>query len=445
MIISSGSIALMQFADRVFLTWFDANAMGAAFSSSHILWLFAAFPFSIAGYANAFVSQYNGAGQYRQAGKIIWQGVFLGLGLMPVFLLLSPFNIHLFRLFRHTPEMTLLENSYLYYSLWGIGALIANEALASFFVGQKKVNIVMAINIIGVILNIILDYIMIFGIHGFCRWGINGAAIATTISQWIRFLIFVTLMFLDDARQKRFGIWEGCRLDWKCMKRLVKFGGMGGINSTVEMLGFSFFIMIIAMIGEQENAATAIAFNLNALTFMPVLGTGVAVITLVGNQIGAGHPQLARRATFSALLLGIIITGLFVFLFFFFPDICLFPYLKNDIAGFASLRRMTTVILRFVALYLFFDSITIIFASAIKGAGDIKFIMLTTIIMYSILILLLWIDMNYYAIGIYGYWGILTVFTLCLSIIFSFRFFQGKWMRMKLTEPDLSGPDSMRE
>ncbi|MDD3588476.1 MAG: MATE family efflux transporter, partial [Thermoguttaceae bacterium] len=78
MIISSGSIALMQLTDRVFMTWLDPMAMGATFSAGNFLWFFVAFPFFVAGYCNAFVSQYNGSRQYDKIAPIVWQGIFLG-------------------------------------------------------------------------------------------------------------------------------------------------------------------------------------------------------------------------------------------------------------------------------------------------------------------------------------------------------------------------------
>ena len=436
MIISSGSIALMQFTDRVFLTWYDTAAMGASFSAAHILWIFGAFPFSIAGYSNAFVAQYNGARQYSKIATIVWQGFFLGVVVMPVFLLLSPLNHYLFEFFGHDPELTNLESVYLYYLLWGMAPFIGNEAIAAFFSGQKKMATVMNVNLFSVLVNIILDYIFIFGIRGYCEWGLAGAAIATTISQWVRLFIFLFLMFREDWKTGRYHVWRSCRFNGPAFYRLIKYGGMCGVQFVVEMVSYSSFVLLIGMVGAQENAATAIAINLNTLTFLPITGIGVVVVTLVGNHLGANDPQMARRATLTALRFACFITGLFVILFLFFPDLLLAVYAKANPEEFEPLRRMTIILLRFVSLYLFFDTVNIIFSSAIKGAGDTRFVMLTTFITGPLLVLFVWLGLKYFNGGLYWCWTVASSWTFTLCVVYMIRFLLGKWMTMRLDQHD---------
>ncbi|MDO4587599.1 MAG: MATE family efflux transporter [Planctomycetia bacterium] len=435
MIISSASFALMQFADRVFLTWFDTRAMGASFSAGMFIWVFVAFPFSIAGYANAFVSQYNGAKEYHKIGKIVWQGILLGFVAMPIVLAFSPFFQSIFLFFRHSEEMSILETTYLYYSVWGIGPMIANEALVAFFCGRKKMRIVMTVNLLAVFLNIVLDYYLIFGINGYFRWGVAGAAIATSISQWVRFFCFFASIIWESRQKDFYGFWSGFGFHRQPMTQLLRFGGMGSIQFVIDMVQSSIFIQFIGMVGEKENAASAIAFNLNSLSFMPIIGAGVAVVTLVGNYLGENRPYLARRAAISAMEIATFLSGFFVLLFVFYPDLLLTAYTKQNPEAFEPLREMTITLLRFVAAYIFFDTINIIFCSAIKGAGDTRFIMLVTLIMSPFLVFPTIIGVQYYHFGVYWCWLVLTVWICIFSIIHGFRFFQGKWMLMRLNDP----------
>ncbi len=432
MIISSGSFALMQLTDRVLLTWFDPLCMGASFSAGQLAFLLAAFPFCVAGYANAFVSQYNGSGQNERIAPIVWQGVFLGLILLPVFLFLFWLNRFPFHWFGHSAQLVEYESIYFNYLLPGLAAMIGNEALSSFFSGRKKMKTVMSINVFCVLLNIVFDYILIFGINGHLRWGLAGAAIATTLAQWIRFLIYFSLIALEDRRTKIYHFWRSCRFNRQEFLALLRFGGMSAIQFMTDVVTFTLFILLLGKVGEEAAMVSAIAFNLNTLIFLPVVGLGVAVVTLVGNRLGANEPELAKRAALTSLTAGIFITGFFVILFLTAPDLFLSLYAKQDPEGFRPIHDLTVIILRYVSLYLFFDTINIVFCSTLKGAGDTRFTMLTTIGLGFFLIVPAVLGVTKFGAGIHWCWIMLTLSTIAACLIFSLRFFQGKWMKMRL-------------
>lgn len=440
MIISSGSMAFMQFADRVFLTWYDPQAMGAAFSAGQFFWLLVSFPFSVTAYAGAFVSQYNGAKRYDKIGAIVWQGLFFGLALTPLLFAMSPLFERLFLAFNHQPETVAMERTYLWHLFWGFGAVIGNESLSAFFSGRKRMLTVMIVNIMAVMTNILLDYLMIFGVGPFEELGLAGAAIATSISQWLRLAIFLVLMFgTDFARRGRYGVLRGCRPAPKLFGRLFYYGGMGGLQLLLEAGSLAVFVLLLGMISETATASTAIAFNLNGLSFLPVHGTGVAVITLVGNYLGEERPFLARRATLSALAFGTFFTGIFMLLYLCFPNQLLSVYAWNDPEAFKPLRKMTTVLLRFVAVYLFFDTLNIIFCSAIKGAGDTRFVMILSLVTALLLVLPAWLGVRYGGLGVYWCWSVMTGSIFFSGVLYAIRFFDGKWMKMRLFEPKKEG------
>ncbi len=442
MIISSGSIALMQLTDRVFMTWLDPMAMGATFSAGNFLWFFVAFPFFVAGYCNAFVSQYNGSRQYDKIAPIVWQGIFLGAAVMPTYLIFAPWYESCFLLFRHSPQLAKLEGIYLFYSVWGLAPMVASEALAAFFCGRKKMTTVMSINVVFVAVNIVLDYLLIFGVYGWCAWGLAGAAIATTISQWLRCITFFIFVFREDKKTGLFHFAANMRFNWKVASKLLTFGGMSGIQSTIEVLAFTSFIMLVGMIGDAENAATAIAFTMNSLTFLPVVGAGIAVVSLVGNRLGENQSDLARRCVLTAVTLAVCFTGVFVVLFIFVPDLFLFAYAWQDPEGFAPIRGLTIVLLRYVAIYLFFDTINIVFCSAMKGAGDMRFVITATLVMAPMLSLPTWFGLSRFGLGIHWPWTVATLWTFVLAIIYSARFFSGRWMKMRLFSPKENGLSS---
>lgn len=435
MIVSVGSLAVMQFVDRVFLTWYDPVAVGAAFSGGQFIWTLASFPFSVVAYSVAFVSQYNGAGEYRRIGEVVWQGIFIALAFTPLFFLIYPVSGSVLALFDHSPEVIELERSYFFWSLWGIGPVIATQGVEAFFVGRKKTKIVMAVSLIALVLNVGLDYPMIFGVWGFPRLGIAGAALATSICQVIRFLILFGLMIGADARSGyRYAVRSGCRLVPSEFFALLKYGSMGGMEYFFEMLSFTFFVFLIGKLGDVGSTSSAIAINLNAITFLPVVGIGTAVMTMVGNAIGEGRPRFARKCTFSAASLAALFTGFFVLLFLLIPGVLLSVYASGNPDGFAPYYEVTRNLLRFVAVYLFFDTINIVFCSALRGAGDAKFVMVTTVSLAPLLAVFSWLGVGVFRFGIYWCWTILTVYISLMGGIFFLRFMRGEWMTMRLVD-----------
>ena len=438
MIISSGSFALMQFADRVFLTWYDPNAMAAAFSAGQLLWLFVAFPFSIMAYTNAFVSQYNGSRQFRQIGSIIWQGIFLTILLTPIYLLLMPWTDDIFRLW-HEESVVKMESAYLFWLLWGVPPMLGNEVLASFFSGRKRTKTVMLVNVLALVLNAVLDYQLIFGYRAIPSMGLSGAAIATTISQWFRFAIFFFLTWRADHRATgRYHFIRGCRLNFPQQRLLLKLGGMGGVQFSIEMGITAIFILLLGMVGTDAAASSAIAFNLNAFTFLPVLGLGNAATTLVGNYIGMERIDLARRSTRTSLTIGLFFTTIFMILYIFFPHLLLAAYFRGNAESIASLSTLTTILLKFVAVYLLFDTANMIFASALRGAGDTCFLLLVSIISIPFFTVIPWIGVHYFQFGVYWCWSIITGFFCVSSVIFLLRFRFGRWKKSFVQTDDSS-------
>lgn len=438
LIISAGSISLMTFTDRMFLMWFSPRAMAASMQAGMFFWTLIALPMGIAAYTNAFVSQYHGSGHHHRIGPAVWQGVGLGLVLTPFLLLFTPLYKSVFIFFGHSPDLVVLEDSYLRLILYGSGPVIATEALATFFYGRGKMRVVMNVNIFFVLLNILLDYCLIFGVGGFPAWGLEGAAIATVIAQWGRLLVMIALMFLADSQEKRFCVFSGMKVDFQLLGRMLYYGGAGSIPTLVDTAAFTCFLMQIGGLGEAEHDATTIAFTLNILTFLPIVGTGIAVTTLVGNQLGKNRPDLAQRATLTAVLIGTVYSAFFGLLFLLFPNQLLSGFAAfTSPDEFAKIQLITTYLLRFVALYLLLDGLCIIFTSAIKGAGDTWFVMVVTGIMAPFVPLGSWIGIHCFGFGLYWCWIVLTVWVYVLGLIFAWRFFQGKWKDMRVIEKEL--------
>jgi MATE family multidrug resistance protein len=166
----------------------------------------------------------------------------------------------------------------------------------------------------------------------------------------------------------------------------------------VDIAGFSVFVFVIGSLGARELAATSLAFNLNTLAFVPLIGIGIAVMTLVGNRVGEGRPELAVKTTWTAFTLSAVWMIGFAIVYLCFPDTILAPYKASGNTSaeeFAAIRETVIVLLQFVSAYCFFDAMLVIFSNAVRGAGDTRFPMLITFVCcWFVMVLPTWVYTN---------------------------------------------------
>ncbi len=450
LVVSTISWTLMNFIDRTFLTWFDKDAMAAAMPAGAVSFSAICLPMGVASYVGTFVAQYNGSKQYHKMGLIVWQGVWLAVAAVPLFFLLHQLAPALFSGVGHPEGIANYEIVYFRALQFGAPAVVIAAATSGFFSGREETSVIMKVDASTSLLNVVLDYLWIFGYFGFPQMGIVGAALATVVSSWIRVFIYLALMFRRDRDSVdvaestdrsaneitgQFGVRADCRFDWPMMTRLIRYGGPNGLQMFIEMSAFSAYLLLVGTLGTTELAATTLAFNVNQIAFVPLLGLGFAVSILVGNQIGKQRPDLASRATFTTLTIALGYGLVMAALYWLVPGAFLVLHeLGADAEEFAEIRDMTVILLRFVAVYCIVDAGLIVFASAIKGAGDTKFVLIAAMIMSPIPVILGWIGIHRWNWTINHFWVLITIWIFAQGLVYFGRFMQGKWRTMKVVE-----------
>jgi MATE family multidrug resistance protein len=202
------------------------------------------------------------------------------------------------------------------------------------------------------------------------------------------------------------------------------------------MTGFTIFILLAGRYGTIPLAATNITFNINHLAFMPMIGLGMGLSILVGRRLGGNQPELAEKTVWSTFQLTISYMILIAVGYAFLPKLFLWPYAANaDPNKFIPIKNLAINLLKFVALYSIFDTMNIIFAAAIKGAGDTRFVMLISVILSWILMVIpSYLISVVFEKNIYIIWGCITLYICVLGLVFFFRFLGGKWKTMRVIE-----------
>lgn len=435
--LAQGSTTILQFLDRMFLTWYSAKGLAAAGPSGMLSFTIQALFIGLAGYTAIFVAQYTGAGRPKQAVAVVWQALYLSLLASLLILLLVPVGGYVFRLAGHEPAVQQMERSFFSIFLYGSFVIIGSTALSAYFIGKGMSRIVLHVNLVVVVINAILDYVLIFGRLGFPELGIAGAALASVIAQAVGMVCYFIVFLRESAESHTVGAWK---VDTSLLLRLLHYGSANGLQFALDMIGWTFFLLLVGRLGANALAASNLAFQVNTIAFFPIIGFAMAASTLVGQHLGKDRPDLANRAVWSAIHIGLLFTLAIALLFFSIPGWLLAPFgWHANHVEFEPVRTLAVVMLRFVAAYCIFDVGNLIFSAALKGAGDTLFVMLLSTGFSTLLMILpTW----YFCIreggwGIYGAWSFLTITVLLLSFAFLFRYLRGHWQQMRVIEPEV--------
>ncbi|MBU1248907.1 MAG: MATE family efflux transporter, partial [Proteobacteria bacterium] len=295
---------------------------------------------------------------------------------------------------------------------------------------------VMLVNMTGAAVNIPLDYVLINGWGWFPEMGIVGAGVATVTGSFVMVVLFGVLIFTRE-NNARFRVLSNWRLDRALFWRFMHFGLPGGVNFFVDMFAVTFFVFMVGRIGGIELAATNMVISLDLMIFLPVIGFGFATGVLVGQFIGAEDPNLGFKVSRSAMQICVAWMGLMALAFLCIPEMLmgLFKDRSMSVEQFATIVEMGKQMLRYVAVYAVLDGVVLIYFGALKGAGDIRFVM-WSIVCCSIVCMVVPITLlvNYTDLGFHGPWICLTSYVAVLTVISWFRFRSGAWTRMRVIE-----------
>lgn len=445
LILSTSAFTLQLFIDRVFLMWYDRDAMSAAMLGGILNFVAFSFFMGTANYVNTFVSQYDGAGRRERIGPAVWQSIYFSLGAGFIMIMVSFFAGPLMNLAGHDEAVRIYEVKY--FGILAAGSMpgLLTVSLSCFYTGRGKTMVVMWVNIIRTCVNAVMDYILIFGKFGAPAMGISGAAIATVCSGIAASVIYVFIFLAEDNRIRYKT--DNYRPDGELFRRLMKFGLPNGTQFMLDILGFALFIVFIGWIDSVALAATAMACQINTLSFMPMIGFGIATSTLVGRALGRNDTALAQKSTYSASILTFGYMGIIAVCYFFVPDIFMMPYrFGADAAQFAVIKPLVEKLLVFVAFYCLFDTGNIIFSAAIKGAGDTRFVMIVSVILnWTVVVIPTYLAVKFLtgSARLYTAWLALTVYVCVLSVLFLLRFCGGKWKTMRVIEKAPLLPDTI--
>jgi multidrug resistance protein, MATE family len=442
MILSTGLFSVTIFVDRMLLYRYSDNAAAGAMGAGTMFWAVTCVPVGIFGYTSTFVAQYFGVKQMDRAMRVVVQGILMAATTAPLVVLLA-WGSSWFFASMHEPDLVIPETQYFRWISFGAWVTIVTAPLVGLFAGTNQTRILLICDCVATAVNAILDYVLISGEWGFPELGIIGAALATSISLSLKLviLLWIAYRWRWEGRASSIHLFSvPWSWDSKVINRLLHFGWPAGISTLAEAITFATIMMIVGQLGERAMAATTLALGVNMIAFIPMMGLGISVGVLVGQNLTGGNLQVAQRTVRSGLLIAIVYSGAFACLYGFLPEQVLSVYgYGTDGVRFEEMKTTVIPILRFIAAYCIFDGIQIVFVGALKGAGDTSFVLLGNVVSGFLTVGLgkLIADATGQG-GLYWWWGVMTFWVLILAVCFTLRYLHGGWKSKRVIESDFT-------
>ena len=264
--------------------------------------------------------------------------------------------------------------------------LIIFQAFKQFSDGLSMTKYPMYATLLANIVNVVLNYLLIFGKFGFPELGIVGAAYGTLVSRIIM-VIFLWIVLQSNEKSKAYVTnIKIFSLDKKMVKKVINLGFPSAMQMFFEVAIFTAAIWLSGLLGKNPQAANQIALNLASMTFMVAMGLSVASMIRVGNQKGLQNFKELRRIAFSIFLLTILIEIIFAIFFLLFHTEL--PKIYVDLSDAKNLTDNTEVIgiaaklLIAAAIFQISDGIQVVVLGALRGLQDVMIPTLITFISY---------------------------------------------------------------
>ncbi len=442
LVVSMGSFTLMQFVDRMFLAWHSPISIQAALPAGILSFTFICTFMALCGYANTFVAQYHGAGDPEGCSRSTAQAVWLSILTCPILLAAIPLGLWLLTISGHEPDVLAEERIY-FIILTAAGFVVPlNAAVSSFFTGRGETRTNMLATMAGNMINIILDYMLIFGKWGAPEMGIKGAAIATVIAGFVTPGILFTLYF-SRRYHAVYRTRQHLRIEWKLMARLIRFGLPSGFNMLVEIASFALFILITGRLGTLSLAVSNMALSINSVAFLPLIGLSIASATLVGQYQGRGDSETAAKAAKRSVLVGVGYVSIIGLTFILFPRLYFSAFTMRADSGFSLDELLVTGrwLLVLMAIWGVMDAGNVIFAGALKGAGDTRFVLLySSLLAWGVMVPGVLLIVLVFGGGLLSMWTWALLYVSALATGYYLRFRGGKWKSIQVIESPAPPP-----
>lgn len=372
----------------------------------------------------AMVARYRGAGEQDKANMIMRQGILMTFVLSAIASVIGYIFAEPLVVFMGAQDAQSLAGAVDYLQIQMIGfvfmALTTTVTAALRGVGDSRT--AMIYNMTANIVNVIFNYLLIYGNFGFPEMGVAGASLATIIGQFVAFL-YAFFYIMKGRRYLHLNLRDGFKPHWGELGKIFNIGVPAMIEQLVMRAGMIIYTKTVASLGTIAYATHQICMNIQALSFMSGQAFAVSATSLVGQSLGRKRPDMAQAYCSRTRRIGFVIALGIAAVFFFFGGSIVALY-NNE----PEIVEMGSRILMVMAFIQPFQSSQFIVAGGLRGAGDTKATAVVTFITVLLVrpgVALLMINVFHW--GLEGAWLAMAMDQILRTTLIFLRYRSGKW------------------
>ncbi len=430
----------VQFVDNVMVGQLGTAELAAVSLGNSFMFIAMSLGIGFSTAITPLVAEADGENNFNSGKSSFKHGLFLctvlGISLFLMVFIAEPLLYYM----KQPAEVVELAIPYLNLVAASLIPLIVFQAFKQFGDGLSMTKYPMYATLLANVVNVILNYLLIFGKFGFPEMGIVGAAYGTLAS---RIVMVAFLWYLLKSHKKSKPYVTNIKffsLEKKMINKVINLGFPSAMQMFFEVAIFTAAIWLSGLLGKNPQAANQIALNLASMTFMVAMGLSVASMIRVGNQKGLRNFRELRRIAFSIFLLATLLATLFAIVFLLFREHL--PKMYVDLNDSENLKDNTEVIgiatklLLAAAIFQISDSIQVVVLGALRGLQDVKIPTLITFISYWLVgFPVSWFLGKEDAYGSFGIWlGLLAGLTVAAILLYiRFNYLTNRLIKLKHT------------
>ena len=432
MVVSQGAFAVMIFTDRYFMSQIDPAHMAAALGGGVASFFSFCFFIGLIAYANALTAQYLGAGEPEKCPKVVTQGMIMTMMSVPFLTLITFLVAGIFEGMGHEPAQVELERSYYLILMSGVLVTLAKVCISSYFAGIGRTHVVMICDVFGLVINVPLCYVMVFGKLGFPALGIIGAGVSTVVATVLAFLLFVAFYFRKEHRET-FAVLHSFSLDVKILRRFWRLGFPSGLELFLNVAAFNLFLLMFQSYGITEGAAAAIVFNWDILSFVPMIGLNVGVISMIGRFVGARDMARVNEVMTAAFVVALAYSAVLaiIYITFRYPLVEVFAPPSGD---FTAIRELSAFMMIGLSSYVMVDAVILVSGGVLRGAGDTRWLMVASVSLHWAMLVAQFFIIRVFDFGPRVSWIALVALAFAIALFYALRLYGGRWRDQEALE-----------
>jgi len=415
---------LVSLVDNIMVGKLDPTNLAAVSLGNSFVFIGMAIGIGFSSAITPLIAEADSENNHHKLQSTFVHGIILCTALS-LLLFLSIFFFRDIMLLMNQPEAVVeLALPYLELVVISLIPLLIFQAFKQFCDGLSLTIYTMYAAVIANVINVLINYVLIFGKFGFPQMGIMGAAIGTLISRTVMLVFLILIVKYNSKIKQCLNDIRQIKIDKLMFKKILDIGIPSSLQMVFEVFFFTTAIWLSGLLGENPQSANQIALNLSSMTFMIASGLSVSAMVRVGNQKGLKNYVDLRRISFSILLLGLILALFFALCFILFSD--LLPYIYIDLNNTLNYKdnleviEITSKLLIIAAVYQISDTIQVIILAALRGMQDVKIPTLITFVAYW----LIGFPVSYFLgsddmLGSEGIWiGLLSGLTIAATLLY---------------------------